>query len=109
MLKKLHPVFQFVIIGGLFAAFLAISIFFHVHFWVAFWLFIICAAFGASITTHEENVLSYNLEDVEIDTLAKIEQFATAEQKKVLAKLKALAERGRAAERELLHPKDWIK
>lgn len=97
MLKKLHPVFQFVIIAALFALYLFVAIHFHVNFWAAFWLLIICSAFGASITTHEENTLKYNLEDVEEDELAKIERYATAEGKAAIAKLRALAAKAKAA------------
>jgi flagellar motor component MotA len=96
-LKKLHPVFQFVIIGLLFALYLATAIHFHVGFVPSALLLIICAALGASVTTHEENTLKYNLEDVEEDELAKIEKYATAEGKAAIAKLRALAGKAKKA------------
>jgi hypothetical protein len=89
MLKKLHPVFQFVIILVLFVAFVATAIHFHVGFLAAFFLAIEAAALGASILTHEEHVLDYNLEDLEQDELARLE----AEVKAEIAKVKGAAAR----------------
>lgn len=95
-LKKLHPVFQFLIIAVLFALYLYTAIHFHVGFVPSALLLIICASLGASLTTHEENTLKYNLEDVEEDELAKIERYATDKGKSALAKLRALAAKGKA-------------
>jgi hypothetical protein len=96
-LKKLHPAFQFVIIILLFVAYLWTAISYNVHFLAAVLLLLECAALGASIATHEENQLKYNLEDVEEDELAKIERYASEEGKAAIAKLRALAGRARKA------------
>jgi hypothetical protein len=88
VLKKLHPVFQFVIIFALLAFYIATVVHFHVAIAAAFLLLIIAAALGASITTHEEHVLDYNLEDMEEDELARLE----AEVKAEIAKVRGLAQ-----------------
>ena len=86
-LKKLHPVFQFVIIAVLIALFIFTAVKFHVTFVAAVLLLIEAVALGASVTTHEEHVLNYNLEDLEEDELARLE----AEVKAEMAKLKGAA------------------
>jgi hypothetical protein len=96
-LKKLHPIFQFVIIGLLLVAFMWHAIHFHLSIFAAFRLLLIGAALGASVTTHVEHQLDYNLEDVEEDELAKIERYATAEGKAAIGKLRALAAKAKAA------------
>jgi hypothetical protein len=50
--------------------------------------FIVGLVAGAQVTSHEERALNYNLEDVELDELKKIESAASAEGKAVIAKLK---------------------
>jgi UPF0716 family protein affecting phage T7 exclusion len=95
-LKKLHPVFQFVIIFALLALYVFTALHFHVGFIAAVLLLVVALALGASVTTHEENTLKYNLEDVEEDELAKIEKYATDPAKAAIAKLRALAAKGKA-------------
>jgi hypothetical protein len=89
-LKKLHPVFQFIIIGVLLVLYFYICIHFRVAPLPAFLLFIILLPLGASITTHVENQLQYNLEDTEMDLLRNIEARVVGDEKKVLQKVKSI-------------------
>lgn len=50
--------------------------------------FIVGLVAGAQVASHEERALNYNLEDVELDELKKLEAEASAEGKAVIAKLK---------------------
>lgn len=57
---------------------------------------------GAQATSHEERALDYNLEDVELDELHKLEADASAEGKAAIAKLKAGAAKARSLEQEIV-------
>jgi uncharacterized membrane protein len=56
---------------------------------------------GAQITSHEERVHDYNLEDAELDELARIEKYASATGKAAIAKLKDGAARAKALEEKI--------
>ena len=51
--------------------------------------FILGLLIGAQLTSHEERALDYNLEDVELDELKRLETLATSAGKRAIAKLKA--------------------
>jgi hypothetical protein len=72
--------------------------------WFIFWIlfaFIIGAIIGAQITSHEERALDYNLEDLEMAELARIEKYASAGGKAAIVKLKAGAARAKALEEQI--------
>jgi hypothetical protein len=94
MLKNLHPIFQTVIVAFLITLYVFVAIHFHVG-PVALLLLIIAAAIGASVTTHEENQLDYNLEDIEGDTIKAIEARLLRFELKEWNKIKALAAKAR--------------
>jgi hypothetical protein len=71
-------------------------IFFHVIL-----LLVIAALAGAQIASHEECKLSYNLEDVELDTLRNLETRLEGFDKKVFLKLKTLAAQARAEAKKI--------
>lgn len=100
-LKKLHPIFQFVIIAFLCAIHLWIVIHFHIPVGPAVLLLIVCAALGASVTTHEENTLKYNLEDIEQDTLNGITAKLSLYERKVLGKIVMLAAKAKAEDHKV--------
>jgi hypothetical protein len=89
-LKKLHLVFQFIIIGVLLILFFYTCIHFRVGPLPAFILFIVLLPLGASITTHVENQLQYNLEDTEMDLLRNIEARVVGDEKKVVQKVRSI-------------------
>jgi hypothetical protein len=64
--------------------------------------FIVGLVAGAQITSHEERALDYNLEDVELDEMKKLEAGASAEAKAVIAKLKAAAARAKTLEQKII-------
>jgi hypothetical protein len=64
--------------------------------------FVIGLVIGAQATSHEERALNYNLEDVELDELKKLERYASAEGKAVIAKLKAAAARAKTLEQKTI-------
>jgi hypothetical protein len=101
-LKKLHPMFQFLVIALLFGAYLWTAISYHIAFLAAVLLLLECAALGASVTTHEENTLKYNLEDVEQDTLAGITAKLSLYERKVLGKIIGLAAKAKAEEHKIV-------
>jgi hypothetical protein len=73
--------------------------------WFIFWLFIaliIGLVVGAQTTSHEERALDYNLEDLELDELHKLEAQATAGGKLAIAKLKAAAAQAKALEQSVI-------
>jgi ABC-type transport system involved in cytochrome bd biosynthesis fused ATPase/permease subunit len=94
-LKKLHPVFQFLIIGFLMALYSFIAVKFGVSVGAALLLLVIGVAVGASITTHVEHQLDYNLEDIEGDTIKAIESRLRRFELKEWNKIKALAAKAR--------------
>jgi hypothetical protein len=94
-LKKLHPVFQFVIIATLLVLYTVISMRCGLPAPAAALLLLIAAALGASITTHEEHQLDYNLEDIEGDTIKAIESRLLRFELKEWNKIKALAAKAR--------------
>ena len=93
-LKNLHPIFQTVIVAFLMALYVFLAIHFHVG-PVALLLLIVAAALGASITTHEEHQLDYNLEDIEGDIIKAIESRLLRFELKEWNKIKALAAKAR--------------
>jgi uncharacterized membrane protein YraQ (UPF0718 family) len=64
--------------------------------------FFIGLLIGAQATSHEERALDYNLEDVELDELKKLEAAASAEGKAVIAKLKAACARAKTLEQKIV-------
>lgn len=94
--KKLHPVFQFIIIGVLLALYFYICIHFRVAVLPAFLLALVLLALGASITTHVQNQLQYNLEDTEMDLLSNIEARVVGDEKKVVQKVRSIFSRKKA-------------
>lgn len=62
--------------------------------------FAIGLAVGAQATSHEERAHNYNLEDVELDGLRKLEAAASAEGKRALSKLVAVYIRAKAKEHQ---------
>jgi len=54
--------------------------------WFIFWLFV-AALFGAQITSHEERVLNYNLEDTELDLFKSTVERLGGEERRVASKL----------------------
>jgi hypothetical protein len=57
---------------------------------------------GSQAASHEERALNYNLEDVELDELNKLERFASAEGKAVIGKLKAAGARAKELEEKIV-------
>jgi len=73
--------------------------------WFVFWVlfaFIIGAVIGAQVTSHEERAHDYNLEDLELDELHKLEAGASKEAKAAIAKLKAGAAKAKALEEQIV-------
>lgn len=93
--KKLHPVFQFIIIGVLLVLYTYVWVQFRAKIIPSVLMLLIAIALGASITTHFENQLQYNLEDKEEDALNKVEKYAAQDAKTAIAKLRAAAALGR--------------
>ena|SRR5580765_706294 len=94
--RKLHPVFQFIIIGILLVLYFYICIHFRVDPLPAFLILVVALALGASITTHVENQLKYNLEDTEMDLLQNIEARVVGDEKRVVQKVRSIFSRKKA-------------
>jgi hypothetical protein len=64
--------------------------------------FIVGLVAGSQLTSHEERALDYNLEDVELDELKKLEALASDKGKAVIAKLKAAGARAKTLEEKIV-------